>query len=48
LAGPAEIERVFRQEYGRCVATLIQDAFTVALTRWPETGLPPNPRRSSR
>jgi RNA polymerase sigma-70 factor, ECF subfamily len=51
-----EIERVFRSEYGRCVATLIrffgdidlaeeavQDAFTVALARWPETGLPPNP-----
>ena len=51
-----QIERVFRGEYGRCVATLIrflgdidlaeeavQDAFAVALVRWPETGLPPNP-----
>jgi RNA polymerase sigma-70 factor (ECF subfamily) len=52
----ADIERVFREEYGRCVATLIrflgnidvaeeavQDAFTVAIVRWAETGLPPNP-----
>jgi RNA polymerase sigma-70 factor (ECF subfamily) len=38
-----EIGRIFRTEYGRCVATLIQDAFTVAVSRWPETGLPPNP-----
>jgi len=51
-----EIERVFREEYGRCVATLIrflgdidlaeeavQDAFTVAVARWPDSGLPPNP-----
>jgi RNA polymerase sigma-70 factor (ECF subfamily) len=50
------IEDVFRQEYGRCVATLVrflgdidlaeeavQDAFTVALVRWPEAGIPPNP-----
>jgi RNA polymerase sigma-70 factor (ECF subfamily) len=56
LTGPTEIERVFREEYGRCVATLIrflgdinlaeeavQDAFTVAISRWPETGTPPNP-----
>ena len=52
----AGIERVFRAEYGRCVATLVrllgdidlaeeavQDAFTVALDRWPRSGLPPNP-----
>jgi RNA polymerase sigma-70 factor, ECF subfamily len=52
----AGIERVFRAEYGRCVATLVrllgnidlaeeavQDAFAVALDRWPRTGLPPNP-----
>jgi RNA polymerase sigma-70 factor, ECF subfamily len=52
----SEIERVFREEYGRAVAVLIrtfgdidvaeeavQDAFTVALQRWPSTGLPPSP-----
>ncbi len=51
-----EIERHFRREYGRTVATLVrsfgdidvaeeavQDAFLVALDRWPVTGLPPNP-----
>jgi RNA polymerase sigma-70 factor, ECF subfamily len=56
LTGTAQIERVFREEYGRCVANLIrflgdinlaeeavQDAFTVAIRRWPETGTPPNP-----
>ncbi|HST63652.1 MAG TPA: DUF6596 domain-containing protein, partial [Mycobacteriales bacterium] len=50
------VARVYRQEYGRCVATLVrvlgtidlaeeavQDAFTIALEKWPETGLPPNP-----
>jgi RNA polymerase sigma-70 factor (ECF subfamily) len=53
---PSEIERVFRSESGRAVATLVrffgdidlaeeavQDAFVVALERWPETGLPPSP-----
>ena len=52
----AEIERVFREEYGRAVAVLVrvfgdidvaeeavQDAFTVAVQRWPSTGLPPSP-----
>jgi RNA polymerase sigma-70 factor (ECF subfamily) len=52
----AEIARVFRQESGRAVATLVrffgdidiaeeavQDAFTVAVGRWPDEGLPPNP-----
>ncbi|MBA3303453.1 MAG: RNA polymerase sigma factor [Acidimicrobiia bacterium] len=52
----AEIERTFRQEFGRAVATLVrhfgdidvaeeavQDAFVVALGRWPATGVPPNP-----
>ena len=52
----SEIERVFREEYGRSVAVLVrvfgdidvaeeavQDAFTVALERWPSTGLPPSP-----
>ncbi len=52
----AEIERVFRAEFGRAVAVLarsfrdldlaeeaVQDAFEVALKRWPETGIPPSP-----
>jgi RNA polymerase sigma-70 factor (ECF subfamily) len=52
----AEIERAFREEYGRAVAVLVrdfrdidaaeeavQDAFTVAVQRWPSTGLPPSP-----
>jgi RNA polymerase sigma-70 factor (ECF subfamily) len=51
-----EIERVFREEYGRAVAILVrqfggidvaeeavQDAFTVAVQRWPSDGLPPSP-----
>jgi RNA polymerase sigma-70 factor (ECF subfamily) len=51
-----EIERVFREEYGRAVAVLVrsfgdidvaeeavQDAFTVAVQRWPSAGLPPSP-----
>jgi RNA polymerase sigma-70 factor (ECF subfamily) len=55
-ADPSEIERVFRAESGRAVATLVrhlgdidlaeeavQDAFVVALERWPSTGLPPSP-----
>jgi RNA polymerase sigma-70 factor (ECF subfamily) len=49
----SEIERVFREEYGRAVAVLarhfgdidlaeeaIQDAFAIALERWPASGLP--------
>ncbi len=52
----SQIERVFREEYGRAVAVLVrafgdidlaeeavQDAFTVAVQRWPSTGLPPSP-----
>ncbi len=52
----AEIERVFRREYGRVVSVLVrvfgdidiaedaaQDAFAVALERWPRDGLPPSP-----
>ena len=52
----SEIERVFREEYGRAVAVLVrvfgdigvaeeavQDAFTVAVERWPSAGLPPSP-----
>jgi RNA polymerase sigma-70 factor (ECF subfamily) len=51
-----EIERVFREQYGRAVAVLVrvcgdietaeevvQDAFAVALERWPSQGVPPNP-----
>jgi RNA polymerase sigma-70 factor (ECF subfamily) len=54
--GGAEIERVFREEYGRAVAVLVrafgdidlaeeavQDAFAVAVERWPSIGLPPSP-----
>jgi RNA polymerase sigma-70 factor (ECF subfamily) len=52
----SEVERVFREEYGRAVAVLVrtfgdidiaeeavQDAFTVAVQRWRDTGLPPSP-----
>ncbi|HEY2314658.1 MAG TPA: RNA polymerase sigma factor [Streptosporangiaceae bacterium] len=52
----AEIERVFRQEYGRTVSVLVrvfgdidiaedavQDAFAIALERWPREGLPASP-----
>jgi RNA polymerase sigma-70 factor, ECF subfamily len=52
----ARVGRVFREESGRAVATLIrilgdidlaedavQDAFAIALRRWPDEGLPPNP-----
>jgi RNA polymerase sigma-70 factor, ECF subfamily len=54
---PAEIERLFRDEAGRALATLIrlvgdfdlaedvlQEAFAVALERWPATEPPSNPR----
>jgi RNA polymerase sigma-70 factor (ECF subfamily) len=50
------VDRTFRQESGRAVATLIrvlgdfdraeeavQDAFVVALERWPRDGVPANP-----
>ena len=52
----AQIGRIFREESGRSVATLIrifgdidiaedavQEAFAVALRKWPFDGLPPNP-----
>jgi RNA polymerase sigma-70 factor, ECF subfamily len=52
----AEVGRIFREESGRSVATLIrvvgdidlaedvvQEAFAVALHKWPDEGLPPNP-----
>jgi RNA polymerase sigma-70 factor (ECF subfamily) len=54
--GAADIERVFRAESGRAVASLVrffgdidiaeeavQDAFEVAVQRWPAAGLPPSP-----
>jgi RNA polymerase sigma-70 factor (ECF subfamily) len=52
----ADIDRVFRAESGRAVASLVrffgdidiaeeavQEAFEVAVQRWPATGLPPSP-----
>jgi RNA polymerase sigma-70 factor (ECF subfamily) len=55
-AGASEIERVFRSESGRAVASLVrffgdidlaeeavQDAFEVAVRRWPERGVPASP-----
>src|SRR6478609_7109917 len=54
---PAEIEKIFRDEAGRVLATLIhlvgdfdlaedvlQEAFAVALERWPSEAPPHNPR----
>src|SRR6202035_5818980 len=54
---PTDIEKIFRDEAGRALATLIrlvgdfdlaedalQDAFAVALERWPAADLPSNPR----
>src|SRR5476651_1638587 len=54
---PAEIDKIFRDEAGRALATLIrllgdfdlaedalQDAFAVALERWPAADPPSNPR----
>jgi RNA polymerase sigma-70 factor, ECF subfamily len=51
-----DIDRIFRDEYGRAVAVLVrqfgdidlaeeavQDAFTVAIERWPREGVPPSP-----
>ncbi len=52
----AEIERIFRHEYGRAVSVLtrlcgdiddaeeaVQDAFAMAVEKWPQGGVPPNP-----
>jgi RNA polymerase sigma-70 factor (ECF subfamily) len=52
----AEIEAIFRREYGRTVAVLtrflgdissaeeaVQDAFAIALAKWPADGIPPSP-----
>ncbi len=57
LMTPSQIEKVFRDEAGRALATLIrlvgdfdlaedalQDAFAVALQRWPIGEFPSNPR----
>src|SRR3954464_13639118 len=54
--GTAAVERVFREEYGRLIATLVRrfgdidiaeeaasEALVVALQKWPESGVPPNP-----
>ncbi|MCX4595406.1 RNA polymerase sigma factor [Streptomyces sp. NBC_01549] len=56
MTAKADIEAVFRAEYGRAVAVLVrflgdidlaeevvQDAFTTALLKWPESGIPPSP-----
>ena len=56
IVDDALIGRIFREESGRSVATLIrifgdvdlaedavQEAFAIALRRWPVEGLPPNP-----
>ena len=56
IVDDALIGRIFREESGRSVATLIrlfgdidiaedavQEAFALALRRWPREGLPPNP-----
>ncbi len=57
LMTPSQIEKVFRDEAGRALATLIrlvgdfdlaedalQDAFAIALQRWPIGEFPANPR----
>src|ERR1700751_1820568 len=54
---PGEIDKIFRDESGRALATLLrllgdfdlaedalQDAFAVALERWPKESSPSNPR----
>jgi len=51
-----DISRVFREESGRAIATLVrsfgdidvaeeavQEAFEVAIEKWPSSGMPPNP-----
>jgi len=56
LTDEAEVDRLFRRESGRAVATLIrvvgdfdlaeeavQEAWVVALERWPRDGIPRNP-----
>ena len=54
--GSDGLDRVFREEHGRVVASLTrrlgdidvaeeaaQEAYLIALQRWPEAGMPPNP-----
>ena len=54
--GVSDVGRIFREEWGRAVATLtrvlgdiqlaedaVQDAFTIAIERWPRAGTPANP-----
>src|SRR6478735_8945570 len=54
--GTAAVERVFREEYGRLIASLVRrfgdidiaeeaagEALVIALEKWPESGVPPNP-----
>src|ERR1700761_7022838 len=54
---PVEIDKIFRDEAGRALATLIrlvgdfdlaedvlQEAFAIALDRWPNEAPPANPR----
>src|ERR687889_2412971 len=56
MSGTAAVERVFREEYGRLIASLVRrfgdidlaeeaagEALVVALQKWPESGVPPNP-----
>ena len=56
MSSTQHIERIFRQESGRAVASLVrvfgdidiaeevvQEAFVIALQRWPTAGLPPSP-----
>jgi RNA polymerase sigma-70 factor (ECF subfamily) len=53
---PTDLDRVFREEHGRVVATLArrfgdidvaeeaaQEAYLIALQRWPDSGPPPSP-----
>ncbi len=55
-AETAAVERVFREEYGRLIASLVRrfgdidiaeeaagEALVVALEKWPDSGVPPNP-----
>jgi RNA polymerase sigma-70 factor (ECF subfamily) len=55
-SGAAAVERVFREEYGRLIASLVRrfgdidvaeeaagEALVVALEKWPDSGVPPNP-----
>ncbi len=56
MSSVGDIERVFRAESGRAVASLVrffgdidiaeeavQEAFVIAMERWPTAGLPPSP-----